>query len=276
MKVALSNSFEEKGTEVKNYDGNNVVKVTTSYKTEENSEEADEQVREALIRGVEQFTGLKYIDSHQPLDDQHFTISSSSKVGATVADDIKSSAWKASIFSLIGIFFYILFRFVKWQYSLGAILATLHDALFVIAAFAIADAFGISFEIDQIFVASILTIIGYSINDTVIIFDRIREYLGMGISHDKTQIVNDAVNDTLSRTIITSGTTLIAVVVLLIFGGEVLRGFSFAMLVGVIVGTYSSIYIATPVLLDSRKKDRPTVAGKQSSNIEKPLVKSKA
>jgi SecD/SecF fusion protein len=279
MKVALSGSFEEKGTEVKNYGANNIVKVTTSYKTEDNSEEADEQVRTALIKGVEEFTKLKYSDPNQPVDDQHFTVSSSSKVGATVADDIKSSAWQASIFSLIGIFFYILIRFVKWQYSLGAILATIHDTLFVIAAFAIADALGISFEIDQIFVASILTIIGYSINDTVIIFDRIREYIAMGISHDKTRIVNDAVNDTLSRTIITSGTTLVVVLVLLIFGGEVLRGFSFALLIGVIVGTYSSIYIATPVLLDSGKKgkDETAVAGnKSSSTVDKPLAKSKA
>ena len=254
MKVALSQSFEEAGTEVKNYGGNNVMKVTTSYLIDDDSEQADEKVKSALITGLEKFSGLKYSERADGADAQYFTISSSSKVGATVADDIKDSAWQASIFSLIGIFLYILFRFLKWQYSLGALLATIHDALFVIAAFGIADAFGLSFEIDQIFVASILTIIGYSLNDTVIIFDRIRENLGMGISHDRNKIVNDSINETLARTIITSGTTIMAVMVLLIFGGEVLRGFSFAMLIGVVVGTYSSIFIAAPVILDFDKK----------------------
>jgi SecD/SecF fusion protein len=120
----------------------------------------------------------------------------------------------------------------------------------VFAAFAIAGALGLSFEVDQVFVAAILTIIGYSINDTVIVFDRIREYVGLGTSHDKPKIFNDAINDTLSRTIITSGTTLLVVVVLLIFGGEVLRGFAFALFVGIVVGTFSSIFIASPVVLD--------------------------
>lgn len=254
MKVSLTDSFEQSGTEVKNYGGNNVMKVITSYLVDDDSEQADEKVRAALIQGVEKFSGLKYAPEGTPLNDSNFTISSSTKVVATVADDIKNSAWQASLFSLLGIFFYILLRFHKWQYSLGAIVATIHDALFVIAAFAIADAFGISFEIDQIFVASILTVIGYSINDTVIIFDRIREKLGLTTIKDKTKLVNDAINETLSRTIITSGTTLIVVLVLLIFGGEVLRGFSFALLIGVIVGTYSSIFIAGPTVLGFNSK----------------------
>ncbi|NBW38962.1 MAG: protein translocase subunit SecF, partial [Cytophagia bacterium] len=201
------------------------------------------------------FTGLEFAENESALDDKHFTISSSTKVGATVADDIKNSAWKASLFSFIGIFIYILIRFRKWQYSAGAIIATAHDALFVFAAFAIARVFGISFEIDQVFVAAILTIIGYSINDTVIIFDRIREYIGLGTTHDKAKIVNDALNDTLSRTIITAGTTLLTVVALLLFGGEVLRGFAFALFVGIVVGTYSSVFIAGPTVIDLDKSD---------------------
>lgn len=256
MKVSLSESFEGSSTEVKNYGGNNVMKVTTAYHIEDNSEEADKLVRDALIAGVEKFSGAKFVDREDGVDDSHFSISGTSKVGATVADDIKKSAWKASLFSLIGIFIYILLRFNKWQYSWGAIVATIHDTLFVFAAFSIANVLGISFEIDQIFVASILTVIGYSINDTVIIFDRIRENTSLGYTTDKRKVINDALNETLSRTIITSGTTLLVVLVLLLFGGEVLRGFSFALLVGVVVGTYSSIFIAAPTIanFDNEKK----------------------
>lgn len=254
LKVALSEGFEKASTEVKNYGSNSIVKITTSYMIEEESEEADNKVRQSLVAGLEKFSGLKYSDGKVLPDDQHFIIASSSKVGPTVADDIRSSAWKASLFSLIAIFIYILIRFRKWQYSAGAIIATVHDVLFVFAAFAIANAFGFGLEVDQVFVAAILTVIGYSINDTVIIFDRIREYIGMGVSHDNRRIVNDAINDTLSRTIITAGTTLIVVVVLLFFGGEVLRGFSFALFVGIVVGTYSSIFIAAPVVLDMDKE----------------------
>jgi len=254
MKVALSESFEKQGTEVKNYGSNNVMKVTTSYLVDDETDVADDKVKNALIQGVQKFSGLTYIENDAQVDDQHFTISSSSKVGATIADDIKGSAFEASIWSLIAIFIYILIRFKKWTYSTGAIIATLHDTMFVIASFAIARAFGLSFEVDQVFVAAVLTIIGYSINDTVIIFDRIREYLSFGANHTREKVFNDAINSTLSRTLITSGTTLVVVVVLLIFGGEVLRGFSFALFIGIVIGTYSSIFIASPVVLDFDKK----------------------
>lgn len=250
IRSVLSNSFQNQGTEVKNYGGNNVMKVTTSYLIDEDTDVADESVKQALIQGIESYSGLKYAEQDSGVDDQHFTISSSSKVGATVADDIKNSAFKASFFSLLGIFLYLLIRFRKWQYSAGAIIATLHDGLFVFASFAIARAFGISFEVDQVFVAAILTIIGYSINDTVIIYDRIREQLTAGIRSSRVQIFNDALNITLSRTLITSGTTLFVVIILLFFGGEVLRGFSFALFIGILVGTYSSIFIAAPIVID--------------------------
>jgi SecD/SecF fusion protein len=255
LKVGLSEAFSNAGTEVKNYGSNSTVKVTTSYLIDDDTDEADDKVKQALIAGLEKITGKQYVDQDSQLNDSRFTISSSSKVGATVADDIKNSAWEASLFSIVAIFIYILIRFRKWQFSAGAIVATLHDTLFVFAAFAIANFFGLSFEIDQVFVAAVLTIIGYSINDTVIIFDRIREYIGLGTSHDKKKIVNDAINDTLSRTIITAGTTLLVVVTLLIFGGEVLRGFSFALLVGIVVGTYSSVFIAAPIIIDLDKKE---------------------
>jgi len=137
---------------------------------------------------------------------------------------------------------------------MGAILALIHDTLFVFSVFAIADTLGFSFEIDQVFVAAVLTIIGYSINDTVIIFDRIREYVSYGSIKDEITLYNSAINNTLSRTLITSGTTLIVVLILFLFGGEVLRGFSFALLVGIIIGTYSSVFIAAPVVIDLNRR----------------------
>jgi len=152
-------------------------------------------------------------------------------------------------------------RFRKWQFSTGAIVALIHDMLFTVSAFAIVRVFGFSLEIDQVFVAAILTIIGYSINDTVIIFDRIREYTNLGTSHERNRIFNSAITGTLSRTIVTSSTVLMVVIILLFFGGETLRGFSFAMVVGVIIGTYSSIFIATPLVVDFDKPaDKPVIA----------------
>lgn len=259
MKVALSESFNNVGTEVKNYGSNNVVKVTTSYLTEDESEAADEKVKAALISGIQKFTGLTHVSDDSKVNAQNFAISSSSKVGATIADDIKTSAVQAALLALGIIFLYILLRFRKWQFSAGAIIALAHDALVVFSAFAIARLFGLSFEVDQVFVAAILSVIGYSINDTVIIYDRIREYMGLGTYHDRFTLVNDAINSTLNRTMITSGTTILVVVALLLFGGEVLRGFSFALLVGFVMGTYSSVFIAAPVVVDL---DKTTGTGK--------------
>jgi SecD/SecF fusion protein len=269
LKLRLSETFENAGTEVKNYGSNTIVKVTTAYKIDDDSDIADEEVKQRLIEGIQAITGKKYTDQATLVDDTNFAIPSSSKVVATVAEDIKNSAWEASLFSLVGIFIYILIRFRKWQYSAGAIVATLHDTLFVFAAFAIVGVLGVNFEIDQVFVAAILTIIGYSINDTVIIFDRIREYIGFGATHDREKIVNDAINDTLARTIITAGTTLLVVLVLLLFGGEVLRGFAFALFIGVLVGTYSSVFIAAPIVidLDKEKEVKPKESRKVPATV---------
>lgn len=254
LRADLSSGFEGSGTEVKNFGGNNVVKVTTSHLIDDDSETTDGKVQGLLIAGLEKSTKLQYVEDDSKVDDQHFTISSSSKVGATVADDIAKGSFEAAMISLLAIFLYILVRFRKWQFSTGAIVALAHDSLFVFAAFAIARVLGISFEIDQIFVGAILMVIGYSINDTVIVFDRIREFMGLGTSHDRNKIFNDAINSTLNRTLITSGTTLLVVIALLLFGGEVLRGFSFALLVGIGIGTYSSIFIAAPIVVDFDKK----------------------
>ena len=256
LKTGLGTAFENAGTEVKTFGSNSVVKITTSYMVEDESDEADRKVRAALIDGLTALMGKEYIEGDKSVTSDQFTISGSEKVGATIADDIKNASVKSIIIALIVIFLYILVRFRKWQFGLGAIVALLHDSLVVLSAFAIAGAFGFSFEIDQVFIAAMLTIIGYSINDTVIVFDRIRENIGLKTSTDMSVVFNAAINSTLNRTVITSLTTLTVVVILLLFGGAILRGFSFALLIGVIVGTYSSIYIATPIVLDLGKKQK--------------------
>jgi len=254
IKASLSKYFEDKGTEAKTFGANNIIKITTSYLINDESSEADDQVKTKLIEGIEAETGLKYTTEERKLDAKNFIISGSSKVGATIADDIKYSSLEAIIFSLVAIFLYILVRFRRAQFGIGAIIALFHDTLFVIAAFAYARLFGKAFEVDQVFIAAMLTIIGYSINDTVVVFDRIRETIKDKPHANDADTFNISINETLSRTVITSLTTLLVVIILLIFGGEALRGFSFALFVGIVVGTYSSIFIATPVALDMSRK----------------------
>ena len=254
LKVSLTDAFEGAGAEVKTFGANNVLKITTSYLVDEESTESDELVQEKLIAGIADFTQLTFIEDASKVDASHFSIGSSGKVGATIADDIKKDSMKAMGLALIVIFLYIFVRFRKWQFGLGAVVALLHDTLIVMSAYAIAGALGFSFEIDQVFIAAILTIIGYSINDTVIVFDRIRENLGLHTSTDRSKIFNEAINSTLNRTVVTSLTTLVVVVVLFIFGGAVLRGFSFALIIGILIGTYSSVFIAAPIVIDLDSK----------------------
>lgn len=254
LKVGLDNEFDG-SVEVKSYGGNNIMKVTTSYLINEDDDASNKEVESKVKAGIAAVTGYEISENPESIGTNQFAITGSSKVGATVADDIKSSSLQAMVVALIAIFLYILLRFRKWQFSLGSIVALVHDTLFVLAAFAIATLFGASFEIDQVFIAAILTVIGYSINDTVIVFDRIRENIENKGTNKIVKVFNDAINDTLGRTLITSFTTLIVVIVLLFFGGEVLRGFSFALFVGIGVGTYSSIYIATPIVVDLMKKE---------------------
>ncbi|WP_421763511.1 protein translocase subunit SecDF [Ekhidna sp.] len=254
IKTSLTDYFDNAGTEVKTFGADNILKITTSFKIDDESDEADAAVREELINGLATSTGLTYMEDGSQLAEGNFTISSSSKVGATIADDIKNSSYKSAVFALICIFVYIVFRFRKWQFGLGAIIALFHDTLFVLSAFAIANMLGVSFEADQVFVAAILTIIGYSINDTVVVFDRIRENMGIKSGSELIPVFNESLNNTISRTFITSITTLIVVIVLFLFGGAVLQGFSFALLIGIIVGTYSSIFIATPIVIDLNKE----------------------
>jgi len=253
LKVGLDGEFDG-SVEVKTFGGNNIVKITTSYLINEDDDASNIEVENKVKEGVAKITGLS-LTTASDIGDGQFAIRGSSKVGATVADDIKKSSAEAMFFALVAIFLYILLRFRKWQFSLGSIIALVHDVLFVVAAFAIASAFGATFEIDQVFIAAMLTVVGYSINDTVIVFDRIRENIEYRGTSKLVTMFNDAINQTMARTLITSFTTLIVVMVLLIFGGEVLRGFSFALFIGVLVGTYSSIYIASPIVVDLMKKE---------------------
>jgi SecD/SecF fusion protein len=250
LKTSLADDFGNTSPDVKTFGGNNVLKITTSYLIDEDNQDADSQVEAALIQGIQDFTGQEYVKDDSKVDDTHFTISSSEKVGATIADDIKNASVQSILFSLAAIFLYIFMRFRKWQFGLGAVVALLHDTLVVLSAFAIAGLLGFKYEVDQVFIAAMLTIVGYSINDTVVVFDRIRESLTLNHKKEMIANFNEAINLTMSRTLITSFTTLIVVLILFIFGGAVLKGFSFALLIGILVGTYSSVFIATPVVVD--------------------------
>lgn len=255
VKAAINPFFDNTGTEVKTYGANNTLKITTNYLIQDESDEADVEVKNALVEGIESM-GMTLTADDGNFGPDNFILASSSKVSATIADDIKNSSYESALFALICIFIYILIRFRKWQFGLGAIIALFHDTLFVLSAFAIAGLLGLTYEVDQVFVAAILTIIGYSINDTVVVFDRIRENLGIKSGSEMKKVFNESLNNTISRTLITSVTTLIVVMVLFIFGGAALKGFSFALLVGILIGTYSSIFIATPVVIDLNTKEK--------------------
>ena len=267
LKTSLDDNFDGTSAEVKTYGANNVLKVTTSYLVDNESDEADAEVRQRLVAGIEEFTGFSFQDNASAVGENGFTISSSTKVGATIADDIRNASIEAIFFSLVVIFLYILIRFRRWQYSTGAIIALFHDVLFVLGAYALAGLLGINYEVDQVFIAAMLTIVGYSINDTVIVFDRIRETLGYRPRTSLKEVVNESINNVMSRTLITSLTTLVVVFVLLLFGGEVLRGFSFSLFIGILVGTYSSIYIASPVVVDLSQRRTPTVTATSKQKV---------
>jgi SecD/SecF fusion protein len=194
-------------------------------------------------------------------------ITQSNKVQPTIADDIKQSSKYAGVIALILIFLYIFLRFNKWQYSLGAVAALLHDALVVLGIFSLCKGvLPFALSVDQNFVAAILTVIGYSINDTVVVFDRIREYMGIYTNKPKNEVINMAVNSTFSRTLITSFTTLLVVLILFIFGGSAIKGFAFALIVGIVVGTYSSVFVATPIVSDLADNLRTNRRAKSGSS----------
>jgi SecD/SecF fusion protein len=251
----LTAEFEGHAPEVKTFGANSQIKVTTKYLINEDGIEIDGIIQDKLHNGLKSFYGedIKYIDFSSDTEGENklLGILSSQKIGPTIADDIRTKAYFAIFFALIIIFIYIAARFKKWQFGLAGVAALFHDTLITMGLFSIFYGFlPFSMEIDQAFIAAILTIIGYSINDTVIIFDRIRENTTLYPKHSIKNNINVGLNSTLARTINTSGTTLVVLLVIFIFGGEVIRGFIFALLVGVLVGTYSSLFTASPIAYD--------------------------
>ncbi|RKS45017.1 SecD/SecF fusion protein [Gillisia mitskevichiae] len=243
--------------EAKTYGPNNQLKITTKYKVEDEGEAVDAEVQRMMFDALQPHlpADMTYDDFTVGSNEREIGIMESMKVGPTIADDIKNDSFWAVLGSLIVVFLYILLRFRKWQYSLGAVAAVFHDVLIVLGIFSLAyNIMPFSMEINQAFIAAILTVIGYSLNDTVVVFDRIREYANEHTTWPRNKIINSALNSTLGRTLNTSLTTILVLLAIFIFGGESLRGFMFAMIVGVIVGTYSSLFIATPVMYDSANK----------------------
>jgi len=230
------------------------LKITTKFKVEEHGTAADKEVNDLLFKGLQKHYGAdmtyeKFVNSY---DGKKLGVLQASKVGPTVAEDMKTNSYWAVLGAMAIVFLYLMVSFKKWQYSLGAIAAIAHDVIFVLGIYSLCWKFApFGMEIDQHFIAAILTVIGYSMNDTVIVFDRVREYLSGKAKGNFNQIVNQSVNTTMSRTINTSLTMILVLLIMFIFGGESIRGFIFAMLIGIVVGTYSSLFIATPVLCDT-------------------------
>lgn len=248
VRESLANTLGE-APDVKTFGTDNRFKITTDYLIEETGSDAEARVATALYEGVKGF--------YSNISDTDFKankIINSQKVGPTVADDIKSSAVWAILFGCALMFIYILVRFKKWQYGLGATAALVHDVLLILSLYSIFNGIlPFTLEINQDFIAAVLTVMGYSMTDTVVVFDRIREYLGVHPNQDRKQVINNALNSTLSRTMNTSLTTFFVLLVIFIFGGDVIRGFTFALLIGIVVGTYSSLCIATPIVIDLDK-----------------------
>ena len=239
IRQALTDPFES-APEVKTYGFDNKYQITTEYLVEDNTEGATSSAEAALMEGLSQFP------------DSNPTLLSYNKVGPTVANDIKISAMYALGIAICLMFLYILIRFRKWQFALGTMVSLIHTVLVVLALFTLLEGvMPFAMEIDQAFIAAILTVIGYSINDSVVVFDRVREFLSGRKQHEnEPTVINNALNDTLSRTLITGMSTIFVIIILFTFGGETIKGFTFAMLIGVLIGTYSSLCIGTPVLVD--------------------------
>ncbi|WP_372642094.1 protein translocase subunit SecDF [Ancylomarina sp.] len=246
--------------EVKTFGGDSQVKISTKYKIDEDGVEIDDEVEALLFEGLKKYlpagtTMESFLENNRKM---------SQKVGPTIADDIRQSAVWSILFALIVIFLYIMIRFSNWQYGLGAVAALAHDTIIVLGIFsATYSIMPFSLEIDQAFIAAILTVVGYSINDTVVVFDRIREYLGLHPKRDPEEVINSALNSTLRRTFSTSLSTLVVLLAIFFFGGTSIQGFTFALIVGVVVGTYSSLFIATPIAYDTKLSIQKVIAKKK-------------
>ncbi len=237
--------------EVKTFGGDNQVRITTKYKIDDEGTEADDEVEALLYEGLKKFIPAGTSKEVFLTDYRQM----SQKVGPAVAEDITRAAIWSIIFALIVMFVYIMLRFTKWQYGAGAVLGLAHNTIIVLGAFSLLSGLlPFSLEIDQAFIAAILTVVGYSINDTVVVFDRIREYHRLYPKRDDKDTTNAALNSTLRRTFSTSLSTLVVLIAIFVFGGTSIKGFVFALLIGIIIGTYSSLFIATPLSYDFRTK----------------------
>jgi SecD/SecF fusion protein len=264
VRQATSAEFGE-SVEVKQFGGESQMKVTTKYMIEDNSSETDVLVDTKLYNALKGYfaTPLSFEDFTSTVENPNGIISSD-KVGPTIANDIKRNAVIAVILALIAIFVYIAARFRNWTYGLGGVVALTHDAIIAIGFFSLfTGVLPFTLDVDQTFIAAILTIIGYSINDNVVIFDRIRENNMLYPKRDLAQNVNEALNSTLSRTINTSLSTLVTLIAIALFGGEVIRGFAVALIVGIIFGTYSSVFIGTPLMFDMTQRKAKKAALKK-------------
>ena len=242
--------------EVKQYGKENQMRIVTQYKFDDTSEATTEEVETILYNALKPLYGYDItLDGFRSTQSDNNGIISADKIGPAIAKDMTMGAVFSVLFALVAIGLYIVFRFRKWQWAAGATLALVHDAFMIIAMFSIFySVMPFNLEVNQAFIAAILTIIGYSINDTVVIFDRIREYIGLYPKRDIKETMNSALSSTLMRTLNTSGTTLVTLLAIFIFGGETIRGFVFALIIGVVVGTYSSLFIASPLAYDMQKK----------------------
>ncbi|MCX8020179.1 MAG: protein translocase subunit SecD, partial [Chitinophagaceae bacterium] len=263
VRADLRTAFEGENPIIKTLGNNTTLDITTSYQINNPSIMADSIVERRLMSGLKNF--LPKDITFEKFDTEYKL--GSNKVLPTISDDLKQGAIKALLFALVIIFLYIFVRFRDWRYSLGTIVALLHDVLVTLAVFSFARKIvPFPLEIDQHFIAAVLTVIGFSMNDTVIVFDRIREDSRLMPNSPRTEIINRAINETLSRTIMTSLTVFLTLLILFLVGGEVTKGFAFAMLIGVITGTYSSIFVAAPILVDLGGK---RALGKKTLETEK-------
>ncbi|MDD3878178.1 MAG: protein translocase subunit SecDF [Bacteroidales bacterium] len=242
--------------EVKTFGSNNQIKLTTKFMIDDNSETADSVVEKRIFDAIAGTFATPITFQEFTSDDENKLIGrlSSQKVGPTVARDIKVAAIMSVFFALIIIFAYIALRFKRWQFGLAGLIALAHDTIIVISVYSIFyNILPFNLEVDQTFIAAILTVIGYSINDTVIVFDRIRENMALYPKRELENNINISLNSVMGRTINTSGTTLIVLLTIFIFGGDVIRGFAFSLFIGIAIGTYSSMFIATPIVFDLMK-----------------------
>lgn len=271
VKMFQTEDGKNSSVEAKTFGNDKQLKISTDYLIDDESLKADQAVEKKLYEGLKSnLPANMTMSEFKSADKDHSGIISSEKVGPTVADDIQKHGILAVVAALAGIFIYILVRFRKWQFSLGAVAALFHDAVIILGTYSLLHKYmPFNMEINQDFVAAILTVLGYSINDTVIIFDRIREYLREKKSLTLAGLFDDSISSTLGRTFNTSFTTILVILAIFIFGGDNLRGFMFAMLIGIAFGTYSSIFIASAIAYDFLKTGKEEeVHGKTTSNKE--------